>query len=456
MKRIKKVIIILLLIILPKVNATSANISVSTSNTVVGGTGTATLTISGDGKHLGQIYGTFTCGGLGNKDLTYVESSSPATSKTYTISWKGSTAGVYTCSVTGLQVGVLEEPDKGLVSVSAASKTIKVVAASSGNSNNSSNSGNNSSSSNNSSNSNSGGTTANKKTYSSDNTLSSLSVDGYEIDPSFNKDTLEYKLEVDESVEEINVSAKANDAKAEVSGIGKISLSSGENTIEVKVIAENGNEKVYKIVVNVKDMNPIEVSIDSNTYTIVKKNNDLIDKLEKYEESVIKIDNQDVICYKNTNGSITLVILKDKDGKYAYYVYDAENNSYSLYRQLNYGNISLYYMDIPKKMIPLGYKKYTFDYDNDSFIGYKYNKKSEFYLFYAMNIDNSVLSLYKYDSKENTIQRYDSNGANYLKASMSDMVSKYKNMSYVSIFLIVAMVVMFLISFIVKKKKKIN
>ena len=150
------------------------------------------------------------------------------------------------------------------------------------------------------------------------------------------------------------------------------------------------------------------------------------------------------------------MILKDKDGKYAYYVYDAENNSYSLYRQLNYGNISLYYMDIPKKMIPLGYKKYTFDYDNDSFIGYKYNKKSEFYLFYAMNIDNSVLSLYKYDSKENTIQRYDSNGANYLKASMSDMVSKYKNMSYVSIFLIVAMVVMFLISFIVKKKKKIN
>ena len=45
----------------------------------------------------------------------------------------------------------------------------------------------------------------------------------------------------------------------------------------------------------------------------MKKNNHLIDKLENYEEVTIKIDDQDVIAYKNNKTNVLLVILKDKE-----------------------------------------------------------------------------------------------------------------------------------------------
>ena len=39
-----------------------------------------------------------------------------------------------------------------------------------------------------------------------------------------------------------------------------------ENTIEIKVTAENGNEKIYKLLVTVKDKNPITVKIDEKNF----------------------------------------------------------------------------------------------------------------------------------------------------------------------------------------------
>ena len=175
-----------------------------------------------------------------------------------------------------------------------------------------------------------GGTTADKKEYSNNNNLSKLEVEGHSIIPEFNKDVTEYKLTVDQKVEKINIIAKTEHDKARVSGAGEVNLSLGENTIEVKVTAENGNEKVYKIIVSVEDLNPIKINIDEYEYTVVRKNNDLIEKLEHYEESNVKINDQDVVSYVNSKTKTTLVLLKDKDNKINYYIYDAKNNKYEL------------------------------------------------------------------------------------------------------------------------------
>ena len=85
------------------------------------------------------------------------------------------------------------------------------------------------------------------KKYSSDNYLKELSIDGYELSPTFNKDTLEYTVSLDYDVEKINVIGKANDTKANVKGLGEIKVNEGSNNIEIVVTAENGNERVYKI-----------------------------------------------------------------------------------------------------------------------------------------------------------------------------------------------------------------
>lgn len=84
---------------------------------------------------------------------------------------------------------------------------------------------------------------------SSVNTLSSLSVSEGNID--FSKDKTNYSLTV--SGDSITISAIATDSKAKISGIGKKTLSYGENTLKVVVTAEDGSKKTYTLNVTRKD-----------------------------------------------------------------------------------------------------------------------------------------------------------------------------------------------------------
>lgn len=376
----------------------SASIKVSTTNTVVGNSGTATLTISSN-EAIGQIYGTFTCGDLGKQDLFYVASASPSKVKTYTINWKGTKAGSYTCTVEGLEIGTLETIS--FLSPSVSSKTIKVVKATSSSGNSSS--GNTSSGNSNSKPSN-GGTTSNKKEYNSDNTLKSLSIEGYNLEPKFNKDTIEYKLSVDQSVEKIKVNATANDAKAIVKGTGEINLSSGDNTIEIKVTAENGNQKTYKIIVNVSDLHPIKVKIDEEELTIVKKNNNLIDKLNHYDEITLTIDNQEVIGYENTTTNITLVLLKDKDNKIKYYIYDKIKNTYTEYHYITINGVTLQLLNADYKLDH--YTKYNLELQNEKIDYYKIKGSHKVGLIYGTNLKTGNTGYYVYDQNEETLSKY--------------------------------------------------
>ena len=404
-KRIIRIILTLLLFIVFRMDVyaatASASISVSTSKTVVGNSGTATLTISSD-EHIGQIYGTFTCGGLGSKDLKYSVSDNPSKSRAYTIEWKAQNAGTYTCEVTGLEIGTLESLD--WPSVSVAKKTIEVVKATSGSTSGNSGSGSSGGTSSNNKPSGGGSTTSNKKEYSTNNNLKNLAVEGYELNPGFNKDVVEYKLTVDQKIEKINVIAEKEDSKASISGAGEKNLSLGENTIEVKVTAENGNEKKYKIIVSVEDLHPIKVSIGEDEYTVVKKNNDLIQKLEHFEETTIKIDEQDVVAYTNEITKTTLVLLKNKENNISYYVYDITNNSYTVYKYIKINNVTL--MLLNPKNVSTKYQKYTTTINEQEVDIYKIDKKNKIGLIYGTNILSGYTGYYQYDEDESTISKY--------------------------------------------------
>lgn len=438
MKWYKKILLVIALFINTKViNASvTANISVSTNNTIIGNSGKATLTINANGEHIGQIYGTFSCGSLGDKDLKYVASEDPPTTKTYTIDWTAKNAGTYTCTVTGLQIGLLEKPSD-FTSANITSKTITVTAS---NNNNSSDS----TTKNNTSNS---GTTKEKKEYDADNTLKSLEIENYQIDPTFNKDTTEYKLEVDESVEKINIKATANSGKAEVSGIGEKNLSQGENTIEVKVTAENGNEKIYKIIITVKDQHPIEVTIDKKKYTIVKKNNDIIGKLENYEEEVIKIDDQDVISYINKNTKVRLVILKDENNQVGYYIYNAETSKYSKYRTITVGNVTLQLLNAPTKL--KYFQKYKIDIKEERVDIYKIKENHKVGLIYGTNVKTGNTGYYVYDISEETLSKYYDEEVKMVNKELLDI----KNKAMIFIGIASAIVIVIIIISLCKNKK---
>lgn len=82
---------------------------------------------------------------------------------------------------------------------------------------------------------------------SPNNKLASLSVEGYNISPSFNADTSTYDLIVDSSVSSVKVNAGSMDSKASVSGTGTINLSQANTQVSIEVRAENGTTRKYVI-----------------------------------------------------------------------------------------------------------------------------------------------------------------------------------------------------------------
>lgn len=236
------------------------------------------------------------------------------------------------------------------------------------------------------------------KTYSSNNYLSSLCIDGYEIE--FDKDTLEYSIELDSKVEKINVVASVEDESAKVNGIGEIEVSEGSNTINVVVTAENGNERTYIINALVKELNPINVKIDKEKYTIVKKES-LLPTLDGYQLSTIMINDQDIPVLKGDITDYILVGLKDKKGNIELYIYNQKENTYSKYNEISFNKLKLYFMENKDN----NYKSMTIKINGKTINVYKKNGL-DYYLIYGMNLDTGETNWYTYDQKENTIQRY--------------------------------------------------
>lgn len=84
-------------------------------------------------------------------------------------------------------------------------------------------------------------------TGSPNNKLSGITIEGYSLTPTFNKDTEKYDLVVDSSVSSVNIRATAIDAKASVSGAGTINLGGGTTIVKIVVKAENGDIRTYQV-----------------------------------------------------------------------------------------------------------------------------------------------------------------------------------------------------------------
>ena len=80
--------------------------------------------------------------------------------------------------------------------------------------------------------------------------LSNLGVRGYDITPAFDKKVTSYTLDVDSSVNYVNIYASLENPSSVVTGIGNKDLSYGENEFDILVTAANGDTKTYKMVIN--------------------------------------------------------------------------------------------------------------------------------------------------------------------------------------------------------------
>lgn len=109
---------------------------------------------------------------------------------------------------------------------------------------------------NNNNNSNSATKTATKSTSSSTTStksrnayLSKLQINQEGLTPNFNKNKTSYAVTVGENVNDLRVTAVAEDSKSKVAISGNTGLKNGDNKVYITVTAQDGTKKVYTITV---------------------------------------------------------------------------------------------------------------------------------------------------------------------------------------------------------------
>ncbi len=82
---------------------------------------------------------------------------------------------------------------------------------------------------------------------SGNNKLTSLKVGNYKLSPEFKASTTSYTVNVPNEADSVTISAKKAHTKASISGTGTKTLAVGDNDFTIKVTAQNGKVKKYKV-----------------------------------------------------------------------------------------------------------------------------------------------------------------------------------------------------------------
>lgn len=139
-----------------------------------------------------------------------------------------------------------------------------------------------------------------KDNRSSNNKLSSLSVDGAELSPKFNSNTKNYTVSVPFSISSLKINAKAEDSKSKVS-ISNTSINAEETKdINITVTAENGSTNTY-VIRATRGKDPNKVLSKNNNLSSLKVSQGILSPAFKkeqdkyivylpYEADSIKID----------------------------------------------------------------------------------------------------------------------------------------------------------------------
>ena len=109
----------------------------------------------------------------------------------------------------------------------------------------------------------------NEEEKSNVKTLKSLTVERFTLEPEFDPNITEYSLTVGADVEKLDIGVIAEDPKSTVEIVGNNELLIGENTVNVKVTAEDGTVRTYTInVTKVADVGVKLSELSIENYTL--------------------------------------------------------------------------------------------------------------------------------------------------------------------------------------------
>ncbi len=289
--------------------------------------------------------------------------------------------------------------------------------------------------------------------YSTNNYLSSLSIEGQNISPKFDKNKNDYTITLDSNVEEITIKATKEDSKAKINGIGTKKVSEGENKFNIVVTSEKGTKRTYTLTVTIEDKNPIKVNIDDKEYTIIKRKS-VLTKPENYIDKEILINNTPIPAFYNENNNYTLVGLKDSEGKTNLYIYNEKDNTYTLYKEFSFNNIKLLLKN-PNKTFDK-YIKTNITIGEEIVTCYKLNENSKWALIYGTNIETNETNWYVYEEDENTVQKYDESLSKIYEEEITKLKDFILLLGGIILFLSILIIIVCCIKTKKKSKKKKN
>lgn len=234
-----------------------------------------------------------------------------------------------------------------------------------------------------------------ENTKSSNKNLKSLVVTPSSISPKFSANTTEYAMTIGSDVDEVEINAEAEDSKAEVLVEGNKNLKIGENTITIKVTAEDETVRTYKIAVTKEKKDQVGLKelliegvklnpdFDANTYlyTVDMENKNLselnITATANKEKATVEIIGNTNLSVGN---NVITILVKESDTETATYqinvniketVIAESKNDNDLYKKIGMGVLGA----VVLIAIVVTIVKMRKDNDDDE-IDYKEEKKS--------------------------------------------------------------------------------
>ncbi|HOP65631.1 MAG TPA: cadherin-like beta sandwich domain-containing protein [Bacilli bacterium] len=282
--------------------------------------------------------------------------------------------------------------------------------------------------------------------YSKNNDLKALEVEGYDLVPEFSSDVTTYDVSLSSEITSITIDATRDDKTATVTGTGEFPVSEGLNVFTIDVKAQNGDVKTYTLNVNVEDKNPINVTYNDLNYTVVKRK-DLLPIPTTFAETIITINELEIPGFYSEALDYTLVGLKNPDGEVSLFIYNADTNEYTPYYEVTLNNIVFTPLTTTKEIED--YEKTTILINSVEVEAYKLTDTSDYSIVYGRNVETGNTGFYLYDKEENTLQRYDNEQVILLKEDIKD---------YMLIILIfgsgLGLSIIYIIYSLIKKSKK--
>ena len=260
--------------------------------------------------------------------------------------------------------------------------------------------------------------------YSSDNTLSSLQISPGTLSPAFSPEITTYNASVDSDVEELVVSAVANDSNAKVSVSGR-KMDPGRNTTTITVTAEDGSVKKYIIYttraagsneqetqteaetqteVQTEQTDNIQVTIDKVQYTVIQDYSEH-ELPEGYEETEIDYNGGKIIAGKGLKTGLILMYLESDNGEGGFYVYDETAKTFSPYNTVDEPQVTFVVLPIPESVNkPDGYTLTRFTM-NGKEVDVLIDADRQYCLFYGVS-SSGEKGWFSYRISDATIQAY--------------------------------------------------